>query len=818
MEALIAKFEGLGLAAEKAKEAAGNKKLGPTLSDLIDASGQTTFEKAPGMLLYTLGTTVTKEKTPHADYIAKAIASGRIASTEQLSAATKYCAKNDPAADEKAFDAACGVGVVVGDEEIAASVREVIEGAKDLLVKDRYRALGRVLGMVKKAPALRWAESGKVKSEFDAQTLALLGPKDERDDPAAVKKAASKKSAAESSNGAAAAAAAAKSTPETKRWAPTPLETMFADGDISRLHKAGENPQIKPELTEEHLRATKGMVITRFPPEPNGYLHIGHAKAINVNFGYAKIHGGKCNLRYDDTNPEAEEQEYVDSILDTVRWLGFEPDNVLYSSDYFQQLYDLAVDLTRRGLAYVCHCTGEQIHEQRGGENKGERFSCEHRDRPIAESLEEFQKMKEGRYAANEAVLRMKMDMQDGNPQMWDLIAYRILYASHHRTGTEWCIYPTYDFTHCLCDSFENITHSLCTREFTQSRQSYYWLCDALEVYKPVQWEYGRLSVTNTLLSKRKLLKLREAGFIKALDDPRLYTIPALRRRGVPPQAINAFVRELGVSTSSPIISVERLENHIRDCLNEISPRVMAALDPVRVVLTNLPEDHLEMVELPYKPRDESFGSHKVPFTRVLYIDSSDFREVDSPDYYRLAPNKSVGLQGLAHPITCTDIRRNADGSVAEIVCRYENEGKQPKPKTFIQWIADCPKLGSPLRLDEVRIYNPLFKHANPYDESVAPGGWLSDVDPDSLQVYKNAVVEVGLWDLIAKFAATEAGKKDVAKGCFENIRFQFMRMGYFTLDKDTVLTAAAASAATKGDDTKLVANRIVTLKEDPKK
>ncbi|KAJ1941777.1 Glutaminyl-tRNA synthetase, partial [Linderina pennispora] len=493
---------------------------------------------------------------------------------------------------------------------------------------------------------------------------------------------------------------------------------MFAEGEISRLHKAGENPQINESLRAAHLAATGGKVVTRFPPEPNGYLHIGHAKAINVNFGYAKTHGGVCNLRYDDTNPEAEEEEYVRSILDMVRWLGFEPAQVLYSSDYFQQLYELAVKLIEAGHAYVCHCSGEEIHQQRGGEAMGPRFACPHRERPVAESLAEFQKMKDGRYAANEAILRMKMDLEDGNPQMWDLVAYRILYASHHRTGTQWCIYPTYDFTHCLCDSFENITHSLCTREFTNSRQSYYWLCDAVEVYKPVQWEYGRLNITNTVLSKRKLLKLRDDGHVTALDDPRLYTLPALRRRGVPPQAINAFVRELGVTTANTTIDVVRLENHIRDALNELAPRIMAAINPVKVVIENLPADHLEMIDVLYKPRDESFGTHKVPFTRTLYIDASDFRETDSADYYRLAPNKTVGLQNVAGPITCTDVRKNADGSISEIVCRLEDAATAAKPKTYIQWVAESPEHGSPVRLDEVRVYDALFKHANPYDKN----------------------------------------------------------------------------------------------------
>ncbi|KAJ2509486.1 Glutaminyl-tRNA synthetase [Coemansia sp. RSA 2049] len=816
MDSLISKFELLGLAPVKAKEAAGNKKLAPTLSSIIDATGKTDFDKSTGMLLYTLATTVSKDKTPHADYVARAISAGRIASAEQLSAATRFCTKNNPAENEQSFDEACGVGVVVSEQDIADQIRSAINDVKDTLLRERYRGQGKVLGIVKKLPDLRWADSGKVKSEFDAQILALLGPKDERDDPAAAKKAAA---AAKKADSAATRAhvSSAKETPEPKKWEPASLEGMFAEGDISRLHKPGENPQIHPRLVEQHLRATEGKVITRFPPEPNGYLHIGHAKAINVNFGYARAHGGTCNLRYDDTNPETEEQEYVDSILETVRWLGFEPDKILYSSDYFQELYELAVRLIEKGLGFICHCTKEEMKKNRGGEERGPRVACQHRDRPIAESLAEFQKMKEGRYAPHEATLRMKMDLEDGNPQMWDPIAYRILYSTHYRTGNEWCIYPTYDFAHCLCDSIENITHSLCTTEFILARQSYYWLCDAVDVYKPVQWEYGRLSVTNTVLSKRKLLKLREKGFIMSLDDPRLYSLPALRRRGVPPQAINAFVRELGVTTAKATIDVVRLENHIRDCLNEIAPRVMAVINPVKVVLENLPEAHFEEIELPFKPRDSSFGTHKVPFTRVLYIDASDFREVDSADYYRLAPNKTVGLQGIAHPIVCTDVRRNADGSIAELVCRYLNEGKQQKAKTYIQWVADCPKAGSPVRLDEVRTFGRLFKHADPSDESIVPGGYLSDVNTDSLKIVKGALVETGFWEAIKRYAATAAGKEELGKHNVESIRVQFMRIGYFALDKDSKLSVSDIEGDNSGK-TKLVVNRIVTLKEDSKK
>ncbi|KAJ2455351.1 Glutaminyl-tRNA synthetase [Coemansia sp. RSA 2336] len=806
MEGLISKFEALGLTTEKAKETANNKKLAPALEGLIAATGQTEFTKSTGMLLYKLAAKVAKEKDlQHTDYIAQAIASERLASEEQMSAAVKFCTKGDPAANEAAFNEACGVGVVVSDAEIAEHVSKALDGIKDKLVAERYRAQGRALGTVKSVPELRWADAGKVKAEFDAQILALLGPKDERDSPANAKKAAKK----------AAASTAGAAKTDARGWQPATLESMFAEGEISRLHKPGGNPQISPELMEEHLKATGGKVVTRFPPEPNGYLHIGHAKAINVNFGYAKTHGGVCNLRYDDTNPEAEEQEYVDSILEIVRWLGFEPHQVLYSSDYFDQLHALAVKLIECGKAYVCHCTGEQINEQRGGDDGGPRFACAHRERPIAESLAEFQKMKEGRYGANEATLRMKMDLEDGNPQMWDLIAYRVKFATHHRTGDKWCIYPTYDFTHCLCDSFENITHSLCTREFVLSRQSYYWLCDAVHVYKPVQWEYSRLRITNTLLSKRKLLALLNAGHVRALDDPRLYTLPALRRRGVPPQAINAFVRELGVTTTESIIEVGRLENYIRDALNECAPRIMAAVRPLRVVLENLPEDHFEELDLPYKPREPAFGSRKVPFTRTLFIDQSDFRETDSPDYFRLAPNKTVGLISLPHPITCTDVRRNADGSVSEVVCRYENGANVPKPTAFIQWVADCPQRGSPVRIDELRIYNPLFKHSNPEDKAI--GGYLNDVNSDSLEVVNNAVADVGLWDSIKRYAATDAGKKELGEHNVENLRFQFMRIGYFALDKDTTLPLSSI-AEDKISETKLIMNRVVTLKEDAKK
>lgn len=391
------------------------------------------------------------------------------------------------------------LGVVVTLDQIKETVQKYIENNKDNIVANRYKTLGPTLANTRKLPELRWADGGAVKDQVESQYLALLGPKDERDAPQKKKK--EKKEAAPKKK--------AEEAPKEVN-----LTNMFFEGELARLHKPGGNKQIKPELMEEHLKATGGKVVTRFPPEPNGYLHIGHAKAINVNFGYAKAHNGICYLRYDDTNPEAEEEKYFTSILETVRWLGFEPYKITYSSDYFQELYDLAVKLIKKGLAYTCQCTGEEIHAHRGGDNGGPRTACVHRDRPIEETLDQFQKMREGRYKEGEITLRMKMDLESGNPQFWDLIAYRVMYTPHHRTGSDWCIYPTYDFTHCLVDSFENITHSLCTTEFRQSRESYYWLVDAVEVYKPVQWEFGRLSVTGALTSKRKILKLVNEGYV----------------------------------------------------------------------------------------------------------------------------------------------------------------------------------------------------------------------------------------------------------------------------------------------------------------
>ncbi|KAG2184551.1 hypothetical protein INT43_000460 [Umbelopsis isabellina] len=803
MDDLIPLFVKVGLTEQKAKDTVKNKKLAPTFERVInEAGGADGCSKETGNLLYFLASKITKDAEPHLPFLAKKIASGDLKSTEQVSAAISFVEEKPEPIDEASFNEETGVGITVTSEQIDEAISKYIEQNKDNITENRYRTLGPSLAATKKLSELRWADGAAVKNQLEAQYLALLGPKDERDAPQKKKKepkaVAPKVLADQAAKTDDPAAAANK---------------MFFEGEISNLHKPGGNKQINPELMKKHLEATGKKVVTRFPPEPNGYLHIGHAKAINVNFGYAKAHNGITYLRYDDTNPEAEEEKYFSSILDTVKWLGFEPYKITHSSDYFQDLYELAIKLIKKGLAYTCQCTGEEIAAHRGGESRGPRTACVHRDRSVEETLEQFQMMKDGRYKEGETTLRMKMNLEDGNPQFWDLIAYRILYTPHHRTGSQWCIYPTYDFTHCLVDSLENITHSLCTLEFRQSRESYYWLCDAVEVYKPVQWEYARLNVTNTVMSKRKILKMVNEKYVNGWDDPRLFTLVGIRRRGVPPEAINNFVAELGISMYNAQTDVIRLDNHTRDYLDRTAPRLMAILEPVKVVLENLPSDYLEMVTVPNKPRDPSMGEHTVPFTNTLYIDAADFREQDSPDYYRLAPGKTVGLLHTKAPITCTDVIKDANGKIVELRCRFENGEGVKKPKTYIHWVAESPQHGSPVKLDDVRLYEILFNHANPSDKTLVPGGYLSDINENSISTVTGAISEVGIYDHLQDWIKKTGGKD------LESARWQFVRNGYFCLDLDTELDIEAAkNGNVKTAAKKLVFNRTVTLKEDSSK
>ena len=590
------------------------------------------------------------------------------------------------------------------------------------------------------------------------------------------------------------------SKPQMESSAPLDPESMFKEGWLRNVYKEREVPD----------------VYTRFPPEPNGYLHIGHSKAIAINFGFAKFHGGQCYLRFDDTNPEAEEEKYFSAIKEIIEWLGFKPYKITYSSDNFDKLYELAEQLILSGGAYVCHCTDEEVKLQRGGPNHGERRTCAHRDRPTQESLSEFRAMRDGKYKPKEAFLRMKQDITNPNPQMWDLAAYRVLNAPHHRTGDKWRIYPTYDYTHCLCDSFEKITHSLCTVEFLLSRESYEWLCDAVKVYTPMQREYGRLNVTGTIMSKRKLARLVNEKIVRDWDDPRLYTLVALRRRGVPPGAILSFVNELGVSTALTNIQITKFEQTVRKYLEQTVPRLMLVLDPIPVTIDNLPDDYLEEVEMPFAPKDPSMGNHILPFTKTVYIDRSDFKEVDSKDFFRMAPGKPVGLLKVPFPVLATSFKKDeTTGLVTEIHAEYQKpaEGETfKKPKAYIQWVA---KHSSSLKV-EARIFNPLFKSENP---DAAEGGFMKDLAERSEEVYSNAMVENGLMEIRKRAPwPAEAGEKafkekaigatgdtaevDGKTAGLETVRFQALRVAYFCMDKESI-------------DDKIILNRIVSLKED---
>ena len=507
-----------------------------------------------------------------------------------------------------------------------------------------------------------------------------------------------------------------------------------------------------------------GRVHTRFPPEPNGYLHIGHAKSICLNFGIARDYGGKCNLRFDDTNPTKEEVEYVDSIMEDVRWLGFQWSELHYASDYFQQLYDWAVQMIKEGKAYVCDLTAEQMRETRGTLTEPGKNSP-YRDRTAAENLDLFERMKNGEFPDGSRTLRAKVDMASPNLNMRDPAMYRILHASHHRTGDQWCIYPMYDYTHGESDSIERITHSICTLEFENHRPLYDWYLEAIGIYRPQQIEFARLNLTYTVMRKRKLLELVQGGQVTGWNDPRMPTIVGLRRRGYTPEAIRAFCAQIGVSKYDSVIDMHVLENALREDLNKRSPRVMAVLHPLKVVITNYPERQVEMLEAINNPEDPSAGSRQVPFSREIYVEQDDFREEAPKKYYRLAPGQEVRLR-WGYFIRCTDVIKDPKtGQVVELHCTYDpltRGGNAPdgrKVQGTIHWVSAQHALQA-----EVRLYDYLFKVPSPDD---VPKGvdYKTNLNPDSLVVLKDCRLEPSL-------AKAEPGS-----------RFQFERVGYFCVD-----------------------------------
>jgi glutaminyl-tRNA synthetase len=534
------------------------------------------------------------------------------------------------------------------------------------------------------------------------------------------------------------------------------------------------------EIVEEDLKQGRyKTILTRFPPEPNGYLHIGHAKSICLNFGLAQKYGGKTNLRFDDTNPSKEETEYVDSIIEDVKWLGFTPEKVLYASDYFELLYKFAVQLIEKGSAYVDDSSSEEIAIQKGTPTEPG-TSNKFRNRTIDENLQLFREMKAGMYADGEKVLRAKIDLTSPNMHLRDPIMYRIKKAHHHRTGNEWCIYPMYDFAHGQSDAIENITHSICTLEFVPHRPLYDWFIEKLNIFPSHQYEFARLNLTFTVMSKRKLLQLVEEGFVQSWDDPRMPTISGLRRRGYTPQSIRNFADRIGVQKRDNLIDVSLLEFCLREDLNQNAMRKMVVFDPLKVIITNYPDQTETLVSEDYPESSEKSGSRPLPFSRELYIEQEDFMEIPPKKFFRLGPGKRVRLKN-AYIIQCDEVVKNNEGKIVELLCSYIAESKSGtdasglKVQGTLHWVSKAHAI--PV---ELRLYDRLFKVENPAAEQ---GDFKDYLNPASLEIIKSAMAEPSLAD--AKI----------------DERYQFMRKGYFCLDKDS-------------NPQKPVFNRTVSLKD----
>ena len=526
-------------------------------------------------------------------------------------------------------------------------------------------------------------------------------------------------------------------------------------------------------------------VHTRFPPEPNGYLHIGHAKSISLNFGIAEQYDGLCNLRFDDTNPAKEEQEYIDAITEDVRWLGYDWDDRLYfASDYFDQLYDMAVELISIGKAYVDELTPDEIREYRGTLTKPG-IESPYRNRSAEENLRLFEKMRAGGFKEGEAVLRAKIDMSSGNFNMRDPVMYRILDAAHPRTGDKWKIYPMYDFAHGQSDSIEGITHSICTLEYEDHRPLYDWYLDNIEIFHPQQIEFARLNLSHTVLSKRKLIRLVQEGYVRGWDDPRMPTISGLRRRGYTPSAIREFCDDVGVGKVKGVVALHKLEYHIRQDLNKTARRVMAVLNPLKVVIENYPEDLVEQLEAINNPEDESAGTRSVPFSKVLYIEREDFMEDPPRKFFRLAPGREVRLR-YAYFITCTDVIKDEAGQIIELRCTYDpatRGGSAPdgrRVKATLHWVSAQHAINA-----EARLYENLFTEENP--EGDPEIDFTAFINPNSLTVVDPIYVEPHL-------ESAQAGE-----------RYQFERLAYFVVDEEST-------------PEKLVFNRTVTLRDQWRK
>jgi glutaminyl-tRNA synthetase len=569
---------------------------------------------------------------------------------------------------------------------------------------------------------------------------------------------------------------------------PSNPESPVTPSTAAPVEEARTSTSFLQDIIAEDVRTQKygdAVIQTRFPPEPNGYLHIGHAKAICIDFGLADEFGGKTNLRFDDTNPEKEEQEYVDSIMADVRWLGFEWDRLCYASDYFGQLYEWAIQLIKAGKAYVDDLSADQIRQHRGTLTEPGTNSP-FRDRTVEENLDLFTRMKNGEFPDGSRVLRAKIDMASPNLNMRDPVMYRILHATHQRTGDAWCIYPMYDYAHGQSDSLERVTHSMCTLEFTDHQPIYRWFIEQLGIFPTQQIEFDRLNITYTMLSKRKLLQLVQENRVNGWDDPRMPTLCGIRRRGFTPEALRTFVTAAGVSRTNGVTDIEMLEHFQRDDLNHRASRAMAVLHPLKLVIDNYPVGQVENVQVQNNPEDPSAGTRQVPFSGEVYIEQDDFREVPPPKYYRLSPGKEVRLRN-AYFVTAHSVVKDADGALVEVHCTYDpasRGGNSPdgrKVKSTMHWVSAAHAISA-----EIRLYGNLFAKADPYDLEEGQDV-LDNLNPHSLEILTTAKLEPSL-------ANARPGD-----------HFQFERVGYFCTDPDS------APDSTPGP---LVFNRTLPLKD----
>ena len=774
MEELEAKLKNFGLDEKKIAEILKKKKLAERVKFVLDESKVDKIEKEVANMLISIAEKLNPAYNHRLPVLIKYVLSKDISTTHQLDFAIDFLKKKgEENVTEDEFKEKCGIGLKISEDDIKKELDEIIKNYEEKLKKERYKfQTVKILSELRKK--FTFVDPKLTKKIVDEEIDKILGGKNQEEieeeklrkefDTLKKKQKDKKTFTEEDKKRVEEIKNNLKKYDEKEKSLKTENEEEKSEKDklstlMARDMKSSLNP---PELLKKHLEFTKGKIYTRFPPEPNGYLHLGHAKAMRFDFGQAEKAGGYTYLRLDDTNPEKETKEYIDSIKENCEWLGYKPFKVTYASDYFDDLYRIAVQLIKEGKAYVDDLPKAVISEYRT-----QKKDSPYRNRTVEENLKLFEQMKQGRFEEKEKCLRLKIDMKHDNPCMRDPVAYRIKYVPHPHAGDKWCIYPTYDFTHCLNDSLENITHSLCTLEFEIRRDSYYWLLEAAHMYRPFVWEFSRLNVTHIVVSKRKLIQLVTSHTTNGWDDPRMPTINGLRRRGYTADSINKFVDSVGVTRrgNENIISIKLLENAIKTDLDTKAPRTMAVINPLKVVLTNLNEN--VVIDTPLFPKlKEKGGVRKVTLTKTIFIESNDFKEkVDNnkKPFFGLTPEQEVGLK-YAGAIKLTEIKKDQNGKILELHCTYDSSPKKTTGR--IHWISDVDSTTA-----ELRLYDYLFLSDDPFhaNEEGVSHDPMDDVNPNSLVTKYHSLVN-----------------KELCKNCKSGDHFQFERLGYFVVDPDT--------------------------------